>query len=314
MKDSIVIFGLWKAGGRKQLCLTLVTLLLSTFLQAQNNEPFCYTLIDLAKTDNCIHGRAFVNRQFEKVAVSIGALELNPEDTVLANATWWLADCLYSQGKNDSARIFYEYTSEILERTAGARSKLYLLSLVNISAILDLLERYPDAEKIYLKILEIDKSSEIEFTKAHGITLFHLAQNLDNQNKSTKAIEIYETIVTRFKSLMRDSATYEYAVTLGNLGYHYLELGRFKESVSVCEEAYSLLKGVELNEYLLSLINTIATGLDEQGQYLKAEKYYEILISHGQELLGADRYWIILRSLDVADELVADDALREQRM
>lgn len=179
------------------------------------------------------------------------------------------ANLFVEMGDYVQAETIYREIRDRRQQQLPAGEADYALSVHNLGVLFEKTKKYPEAEKLLLEALEIQKVVSDQHPD-YAFSLGNLAFLYSKTRQYAKAEELYLQVLKIFKK-DEDQATY--ARNLANLGSLYLEMARWDQAEKCLSDARDLrrkLFGEDHLEYAESLAD-LASLHDARNQPAQAQ-------------------------------------------
>jgi tetratricopeptide (TPR) repeat protein len=197
-----------------------------------------------------------------------------------------LSSNLLAQVDNDNVIVLKGKILK-LEKSGNILSQEYVKNLNDLGELYFNQEKYAEAEKLYLKSLEINKNTLGEKHQEYANSLNNLAVLYYSQEKYNEAEPLFLKSLDVTKDILGEKSA-DYVNLLMNLALFYQNQGKYKDA----EPFY--LKSIEIDketigekhpDYAIAL-NNLALLFREQGKFVEAEPLFINALEIRKEILG----------------------------
>lgn len=174
-----------------------------------------------------------------------------------------------------------------LEKTGNILSQEYVKNVNDLGELYFNQEKYAEAEKLFLKSLEINKNILGEKHQEYANSLNNLAVLYYSQEKYNEAEPLFLKSLDVTKDILGEKNE-DYVSLLMNLGLFYQNQGKYEEAEPFYLKAIKIDKetiGEKHPDYAIAL-NNLALIFREQGKYDEAEPLFLKTLEIRKEILG----------------------------
>lgn len=177
----------------------------------------------------------------------------NNDSLNIARAEYYLGDYYFSTSQNDSA---YQYYLEAEKKYEKLNDKLNLVNTkLRKAYILSYEKDFLGSESETVKVLSIAK--EIKDQELIYECLAHLGRSLSGLGNYEKALEYHQKSLSQIKNIKNENyKPILQAQAINNIGFVYLNLGKFKEAGEIFAEGLKIKNLIEIQPVLyISLVD-----------------------------------------------------------
>jgi tetratricopeptide (TPR) repeat protein len=174
--------------------------------------------------------------------------------------------------ENDKAEETGRKTLRVARSIPGGNNRLVVLALARQINVLEILGRFPEAEKACREALELGRECYGAESYEGAAILRDLAEVLEQEEKLTEAEDVYRQALGMYRKLRGDTTSWK-AITLHPLALVIEKQGRLAEAENMLREALAMRReffGNESDEVTVSLSN-LAEVVEKQGRASEAE-------------------------------------------
>lgn len=177
----------------------------------------------------------------------------NNDSLNIARAEYYLGDYYFSTSQNDSA---YQYYLQAEKKYEKLNDKLNLINTkLRKAYILSYEKDFLGSESETVKVLAIAK--EIKDQELIYECLAHLGRSLSGLGNYEKALEYHQKSLSQIKNIKNENYKPIFqAQAINNIGFVYLNLGKFKEAGEIFAEGLKIKNLIEIQPVLyISLVD-----------------------------------------------------------
>ncbi|MBW7873134.1 MAG: tetratricopeptide repeat protein [Ignavibacteriales bacterium] len=183
----------------------------------------------------------------------------------------------FGQGQYGLALVFAEQAAEAAKKEFGETDSMYAKALNNLAMIYQRRLRFFDAERTFLKTLQIKEKSAGKHTYSYSTTLVNLADLYKLRKNFPKALEYYKAAEEIDRQILGRNHP-EYATDLANIGRNYYFVEEYDSSVEFLTKAIDLRKNIAGEDdanYSLFLV-FLADTYNRKNDFEKADSLYKL--------------------------------------
>jgi CHAT domain-containing protein/Tfp pilus assembly protein PilF len=209
------------------------------------------------------------------------------KDENYANITSTLVEICFSLKDNKKALSYSKLDSSIRFEIYGEGHLEYCKALFYLATVYGMVGNERDAEKLYLKVLNIQKEKLGTKSEEYARTLSSLGGLYEATGRFLQAEE-----TTKEALKIRDEKSQEkdvqYALTLNNLSQIYVRLGKYSEAEPILLESMKIMneKMGEKSLDALIAVHNLAILYNYMGRYPESEEMHNKVIKIKKEKLG----------------------------
>lgn len=221
---------------------------------------------------------------------------------------------LYLAGKLKEAQFSCEKAYELATKHLSEKEHLHIKSINDLSVVYSSIDKYPEAEKLILKILNIYKNNEKDYMSAlHNLAYIYykiesykeaekkyieaivlkkkyfpkdhsflarskngLAEVYKKEKDFQKANILYEKAIALWKKSGSENDMIDMAKGLSNLGTLYEDVGYPEIALEKYKNAIEIFKKYKMTNTVVYAVslNNIASIYHKEGKLTQAEQYY----------------------------------------
>ncbi len=261
------------------------------------NTDYAYTVFLLATMfgDNYELGKDYYSKTLNVYKPIYGDRSYNYSSILLITSSFY-------QRHNDfkNALLYYNEFIEISKEIKNKDDIDLINSEYNLAFLYFKNEKYLESEKLYLGLIDLQKSKLGVNNFNYFLTISGLANLYYNEGKYLKSEKLFTEAIEIIKKIKGDNSK-EYLTTLAGLALVYSNLPNFKKAKVLFEEVIEKSKKkIGDNDFRISIsINNLANLYIKTGNYNDAEQLYNNSLNITKQTIGEENleYLITLNNI-----------------
>jgi CHAT domain-containing protein len=180
-------------------------------------------------------------------------------------------------GKDDKSLKYLKEQEQIIRELVGTNHPTYIRSLTNLAITYQKSYNFYETEKLYLKILAIQKNTVGENSLEYSYTLSNLGIIYRTNGLIDNAENLFQRSL-KIKEATVGKNSLDYALTLNNLGLIYLNKDKFIDAYNAFKTSLEIKKSNNVRKkdmVYLTTFGNIAYANHCLGNYKISEKQYK---------------------------------------